>query len=311
MTAPLFTVFTPTYNRAGTLPRVYDSLRAQTLKDFEWLIVDDGSEDGTKAMVRAWMADAGMPIRYIHQDNQGKAAAVNRGVGAARGELFLVLDSDDTCTRDALERLREIWVSIPESLRHTFSGVTVHCFDGQGRIVGDRFPADPLDAHPYELMRVRGEKWGCHRTEILRAFPYPIVTGERYLPEGIVWNRVGREYLIRFRNVALRRYTPAPGGITAGVRTLLMRNPRGAAQYYRDVLALPVPVRWLWRPSVQYGRYALHAGRSPVSLAADAPRRGLVALCLPLAAIAWLVDRLMAGWHGTGARPFPEQRSDS
>ena len=100
----IFTVFTPTYNRAHTLSRVYKSLADQTFKNFEWLIVDDGSTDGTKVLIEKWTEEASFPIRYFYQENQGKHIAHNLGVKKARGELFLSLDSDDTCVPEALER---------------------------------------------------------------------------------------------------------------------------------------------------------------------------------------------------------------
>src|ERR1700688_3150194 len=88
----LFTVFTPTYNRAKTLGRVYCSLCAQTVRNLEWLTVDDGSIDGTIYLVLEWSRTADFPIRYIRQTNQGKHVASNRGVAEARGELFITLD---------------------------------------------------------------------------------------------------------------------------------------------------------------------------------------------------------------------------
>jgi glycosyltransferase involved in cell wall biosynthesis len=91
----LFTVFTPSYNRARTLPRVYESLQRQTLRNFEWLVMDDGSTDDTRQLVTRWQAESNFPIRYIFQENQGKPAAFNHGVQEARGKLFLTLDSDD------------------------------------------------------------------------------------------------------------------------------------------------------------------------------------------------------------------------
>ena len=81
----LFTVFTPTYNRASTLPRVYEGLKPQTFRDFEWLIVDDGSRDNTRELVQMWQAEACFPIRYIYQPNRGKPTAFNRGVQEAQG----------------------------------------------------------------------------------------------------------------------------------------------------------------------------------------------------------------------------------
>ena len=83
-----FTVFTPTFNRACTLHRVYESLSAQTYRDFEWLVVDDGSSDDTRKLIDTWERQARFPLRYIYQPNQGKHVAFNRGVREARGELF-------------------------------------------------------------------------------------------------------------------------------------------------------------------------------------------------------------------------------
>src|SRR5258707_14117604 len=107
----VFTVFTPTWNRAHTLHRAYQSLHAQTFRNFEWLIVDDGSTDNTREIVEKWQAESEFPIRYIYQENQGKAAAFNRGVREAQGALFLTLDSDDACVNQALERFKYHWDS--------------------------------------------------------------------------------------------------------------------------------------------------------------------------------------------------------
>jgi len=94
----VFTVFTPTYNRAHTLPRVWNSLRRQTFRNFEWLIVDDGSSDNTREMVSGWSRISDFPIRYLWQRNALKKTAINLGVREARGQLFLSIDSDDECT---------------------------------------------------------------------------------------------------------------------------------------------------------------------------------------------------------------------
>src|SRR5216684_6062284 len=148
----VFTVFTPTFNRSLTLSRVYESLRLQTFRDFEWLIVDDGSTDGTGELVEKWQTESGFPIRYIYQENQGKATAFNRGVREAQGELFLTLDSDDACVMQALERFKYHWDKIPPNQRDKFSAITVLCQDQKGRLVGDRFPRDVLDSDCIELV---------------------------------------------------------------------------------------------------------------------------------------------------------------
>lgn len=205
----VFTVFTATYNRAHTLHRVYKSLVQQTFRDFEWLIVDDGSADGTEHLVKNWIIEAKFPIRYIYQKNKGKHVAFNNGVGLAEGEFFLSLDSDDSCTSDALQVFFDTWNSIPERKRSEFSGVCSLVMDETGRIVGKPFPSDILDAPSTEIHRkfhVTGEKWGFQRTDVLRDFPFPELSGEKYVPESIVWNRISKKYKERFINRMLRTY---------------------------------------------------------------------------------------------------------
>lgn len=291
---PLFTVFTPTWNRAHTLPRVYESLRAQTLRDFEWLIVDDGSTDGTDDLVARWQREAAFPIRYVRQENRGKPAAVNRGLAEARGELFLVFDSDDACVPDALERFHAIWESIPAERREAFSGVTVHCLDPAGAIVGNRFPRDPLDEHPHRVRTrygVTGEKWGFHRTDLLRQHRYPDFPGERFVPDTLLWNRMSRDYLVRHVNVGLRLYHPDTGGLAAGLRRLRMESPNGAAEHYREELELDLPIRAAVRTAVNYVRYARHAGRSVARIVREAARPLTVLIALPAGMLAAALDR--------------------
>ena len=217
MREPLFTVFTPTYNRAKTLRRVLESLMCQTFKDFEWLIVDDGSSDGTEKVVRRWIDDSKIwfSIRYIRQEHGHKKKAVNRGVEEAKGELFLILDSDDACVPDALERLAHHWLNMPEREKAGFAGVTGLCVDQKGNIVGDSFPGHSyLDSDPLEIRyryKVKGEKWGFVRTDILRQFPYPTDI-EGHVPEGVVWDEIGRYYKSRFINEILRIYYSDPEG---------------------------------------------------------------------------------------------------
>ena len=99
------TVFTPTYNRAYILENLYRSLQRQSFTDFEWLVVDDGSSDGTKALFERWQKeDNPFPIRYCYKENGGKCRAINYGLKLAQGELFFTVDSDDYLTDDHWKR---------------------------------------------------------------------------------------------------------------------------------------------------------------------------------------------------------------
>src|ERR1700761_6029199 len=146
-----FTVFTPTYNRATLLPRVYECLEKQTFRDFEWLVVDDGSTDNTAEVVKEMQSKASFPVRYVAKPNGGKPTAVNRGAKEAEGFLFAILDSDDWFLPESLERFWHHWQSIPTDRQPKFCGVTGLCSYPTGDLIGARFPQDVFDADVIDL----------------------------------------------------------------------------------------------------------------------------------------------------------------
>jgi glycosyltransferase involved in cell wall biosynthesis len=267
---PLFTVFSPTYNRAHTLPRVYESLKQQTFRGFEWLIVDDGSTDNTRELVAAWQEESKFPIRYFWQKNEHKKVAFNRGVREAQGELFLTWDSDDEAVPEALEILARHWQSIPPNKKEMFSGVTGLCVDGKGKIVGSRFPTDVIDSDSLEIRyryRVSGEKWGFQRTDVMRQFPFP-ENAIGHVPEGVIWSALAKRYKTRFVNDILRVYH-AEGdsimqtGISSGGAK---KNADGHALWAREVLCNEMrwffysPI-WFLKMAANFTRFQMHLRR--------------------------------------------------
>lgn len=263
----VFTVFTPTYNRAHTLYRVYKSLKAQIYRDFEWLIIDDGSIDSTCMLVKQWQKEAELPIHYIWQENQGKHVAFNRGVQEAKGELFLTFDSDDACVPEALERFNHQWHSIPEDERDKFSAVSALCVNQHGKLVGNAFPFDALDSTSIEIhtkYQVFGEKWGFHRTDVLKEFPFPEISGETFITEGIIWNRISLKYKTRFVNEKLRiYYEDMVDSLTASSVKVRAKNPKGARLYYKEYMKLPISIKWKMRNFINYIRFSFHARINP------------------------------------------------
>jgi glycosyltransferase involved in cell wall biosynthesis len=239
--APLLTLFTPTYNRAHTLHRVFNSLRAQTLGNFEWLVVDDGSNDKTPELIETWSKSANFPIRYFRQEHAGKHIAFNRALGKAHGYFFSCLDSDDALVPDALEKLTRIWNSIPKRERTDFYAVGGLCCDQNGQIAGDRFPTDPFDADSRELRyvhHVRGEKWGFGLTDIIRSHPFPDVPGAQFIPEGIVWLGIAKNFKTRWTNEIVRIYyiNDRETGPTLSQRASLGDHALGRWHYYTWLL---------------------------------------------------------------------------
>jgi glycosyltransferase involved in cell wall biosynthesis len=301
-----FTVFTATFNRAHTLHRVYDSLSAQTVRDFEWLIVDDGSDDGTRALAARWRDAADFPIRYIWQANRGKHVAFNRGVRTAAGQLFLPLDSDDACMPHALERFLHYWNSIPGDEKARFTGVTARCMNDAGQPIGRAFPHDITDSDSLTMryeFQITDEKWGFHRTSVLRQFPFPENVPRGYLPEAVVWSQIARVYKTRFVNEALRIYhTDQPS---------LMRGDgperHAAAARLADLMVLNEHLDYFTRApgafcrsAAQYVRLSTHADVGPAAQLAEIGTylgKALWVAAYPVGLAVYLRDRNAARRH--------------
>ncbi len=116
---PMVSVIVPTYNRAHLLGRALQSILKQTYKDFEVIVVDDGSTDNTMDVVRFFRA---LKINYIkHSENKGEPAARNTGVKAARGEYVAFLDSDDEWLPEKLEKEMDVFKKEPSRLGVVYS----------------------------------------------------------------------------------------------------------------------------------------------------------------------------------------------
>lgn len=261
-----YTVFTPTFNREHTLHRVYDSLKLQTYRNFEWVIVDDGSSDGTQNLIAKWQSEADFPIINLYQKNSGKHVAFNRAVQAARGSLFLVIDSDDGFTADALQTMLEAWDEVEDKSNYT--GIVVLAKYDNGQISGDPFPSSPFDTDALSLNykhRLPGERWGFHRTEVLKQYPFPEDNANvRFVPENIVWDAIARQYKIRCINQVLRIYYQDSGN------QVTRANPKRKAlvkDYFLQLLNRDFDYfKYAPKPFIKYAilyiRYSLHLGEA-------------------------------------------------
>ena len=302
----LFTVLTPTYNRAHTLARVYESLCAQIFQDFEWVVVDDGSTDNTRELVERWCETAFFPIKYIWQPNQHKKTAFNRGVREARGELVVALDSDDALDPNALDAMATAWRDVPAEERHNYIAITGLCARPDGGIVGDMFPRDVMDTTVLDMSfrhHVKGEKFGCMRTEVLRQFPFPEdVAG--FVPESIIWRAIGRAgYLTRFVNEVFRVYHDSPDSLSLQGRNS-QQHALGMWLLAYDTVDECLP--WFrhspsefFMAAARYTRFWLHmkhAGLSkpPGRTLHRAGAYALVVLMWPFGAMLYLRDRTRA-----------------
>lgn len=162
------TVFTPTYNRAHTLGRVYESLCRQSCKDFEWMVIDDGSTDGTRALVESYQ-ETGFPIHYIYKENGGLYTGYNTAYANIQTELCVCIDSDDYMPDDAVEKIVTFWQQKGSSKYAGFLGLDYNIATKE--LIGGRFPEGLEEVYFYDL-HLKGLHGGdtkpVMRTELMR-----------------------------------------------------------------------------------------------------------------------------------------------
>lgn len=255
------TIITPTYNRAKLLPKLYQSLLEQTNHDFEWMVIDDGSQDDTQELVRGYVEEGAIKVSYEKQENAGKHTALNRGIARITSELTFIVDSDDYLPPDAVD----IILSYHRKYRGTpnLCGYSFLRCHGDGRVNTAYFPEDEkIDT--YLAVRINGniggDKAEVFYTEILKQFPFPVYAGEKYLPEDVVWMRMSGPYQMVHINQNVYICDYLDGGLTRTGRKMKILSPRGMmlrSQIYLENKDVRLKVKCKMMLLYQiYGRFA-------------------------------------------------------
>lgn len=254
----MITIFTPAYNRAHLLPNVYDSLCKQTFKDFEWVIVDDGSKDDTRSLSLSFSQREGtdFPIRYFYQENGGKHRAINHGVREAKGELFLILDSDDTLPPQSLELINKYYQQIKDD--ETFGGVCGYMAHHDGTIIGHGYDVPVLDANSIEMRykyHIKGDMLEVYRTAVMREIPFPETEGEKFVPEDLVWNRIACKYKLRVFHEVVYYRDYLEGGLTDKIVKIRMTSPIASMFTYAELNSYDIPFASKLKAAINYWRF--------------------------------------------------------
>ena len=274
----LITFCTPTYNRVALLPILYNSLKSQTNQNFEWIIVDDGSTDGTEELVIKWKEQNSIRIRYFKQQNGGKHRAVNRGLKEAKGDLFLIVDSDDWLSPDAVEWILHNALPIMEDC--SIAGISGIRISPDGRPIAKGLPETPVDTSAVSIRvdhKVTGDLVEVFKTEVFRKYPFPEFDGEKFCPEALVWNRITEKLNIRYFNKGFYISEYLPGGLTSKITKIRRESPNATMTYYAELYHSSIPLKWKIRTAINFWRFALAPYRaefkmlSPLSLLCAIP----------------------------------------
>lgn len=284
------TIFTPTYNRAYTLPRLYDSLCAQTCKDFEWLVVDDGSTDDTQALLRKWVEEGFLEIRCVFQENGGKMRAYNRAVSLARGELFVCVDSDDVLAAKSV---------VADSLRYW----DLHRNEKSEKpIAGMISFKKPLGSNRNfstirEDVKISGaeeifQKYSIEHTdfvltEILTRYPYPVFEGEKFTTDVYIFYKMDEAYNFLVHPYFSQLFQYQDDGYTKHYRRLLFDNPKG----YRELHSVRIKYKKkdYWKSIICYISISFFIGDH--TLFSSSPNKWMTILLFPVGIIKYFVDK--------------------
>ena len=281
------TVFTPTYNRAYILSKCYESLNQQTCKDFEWLIIDDGSTDNTQELVAGWQAhENGYPIRYIQKDNGGLHTGYNTAIANMNTELSVCIDSDDSMPKDGIERILAVWSKVKDSGVAGLIGLDV---DQNGNLIGKPLPeADRINAASLLCAPGMGDKKYVVRNDLLRMVaPMPVFQGEKNFNPHYLILKLSKKYYFHPVNQCFCLVEYQPDGMTANIWKQYVNSPNSFAELRRAIMEVP-GLTWQYRLKniIHYCSSSQIAGNR--NYIKESPRKLLTVLCTP------------AGWVLTG-----------
>lgn len=251
--ASRLTVFTPTFNRAYTLHLCYESLKRQTSKDFVWLIIDDGSTDNTEELIKKWISEGSVPIRYHYQQNQGMHGAHNMAYDLIDTELNVCIDSDDYMADEAVERIVTFW---KESGSDKYAGIVGLDATPNGNIIGTKLP-EHIKASKisdlYAKHKIKGDKKLVYRSDLTRKCPpYPIFLGEKYCPLSYKYVLIDQECPLLIMNEVLCHVEYLADGSSMNMIKQYKRNPRGFLFFRKVAMKFAPTYKDKLRESIHY-----------------------------------------------------------
>ncbi|QBO58369.1 glycosyltransferase family 2 protein [Chryseobacterium salivictor] len=280
------TIFTPSYNRAHLLPRIYTCLKDQTCQDFIWLIVDDGSVDDTRQVVAAFIQEDTIEIQYIAQENQGMHGAHNTAYENIITPLNTCIDSDDYLPTDAVEKILRKWETVEH--KEKYSGLVGLDADLKGNLIGSPFRTETTTLEDFYLQGGTGDKKLVYRTAVMQQYPpYPLFPGEKYVGLGYKYQLADQDFELVTLNEILVLVDYQPGGSSNNMFRQYYNNPRGFAFIRKQGMVLSKSPVKRFKDAVHYVSSSLLSGNR--KFIAESPRKAMTVLAFPLGLVLYAI----------------------
>ena len=278
----ILTIFTPAYNRAHTLPRLYESLIKQTSKNFIWLVVDDGSTDDTESWVNKWSAQTSdFTISYIKQENQGMHGAHNTAYRNITTPLNTCIDSDDYIPYNAVALIEQTWHRID---KEKYAGIIGLDEDTAGRIIGTKFTKPTTTLEDFYLSGGKGDKKLVYRTEVINSYPeYPLFEGEKYVGLGYKYLMIDKDYELITLNEPLVTVDYQLDGSSNTMFHQYRKHPKGFAFIRKSAMQLSKSPKRRFIEAVHYVSASIFAKNG--RFIQESPKKLLTIAAIPLGII--------------------------
>lgn len=271
----MLTIFTPTYNRAYVLDKLYLSLCVQTNKDFEWLIIDDGSTDNTKEKIQKWISEKKIQIRYVYQKNAGKSAAHNRALELTKTELFVCVDSDDQLHENAVAVVLEEWDKLREQSKQEVGGMVAF------REMSDGTPITQYQGKSdykigklkefYDRKIISGDTMLIFDVRKVGSLRFPVFEGEKFVPEAYLYDQFDQisSFLIVPQYIYICEYLE--DGYTQNMARLIAKNPNGYLAYIEQRIKYDNDIKNVIFDTIRYVAIAVCAKKKHIIKSAYNP----------------------------------------
>lgn len=286
------TVFTPAYNRAHTIGRTYESLCRQTCKDFEWLVIDDGSTDNTKELVEQWLErDNGFEIKYVWKENGGLHTGYNKAIELINTELCVCIDSDDYMPDNAVEIIVNYW---EKHRNEAIAGFVGKDYLADGTQMGEDFPEDGI-MHLIEIRQNR--KWDKDNKPVMRVdllkrvAPQPTFCGEKNFNPYYMMLKIDQIYPFRLINNNLCFVDYQTSGMAANIINQYFDSPNSFVELRKLYVTLKyTSIKWKMRNHIHLIAQSIIARKNPFK---QTPSVMSTAICFPLGIILYGYMRLL------------------
>lgn len=258
----LVTVLTPVYNRRELIKKLYKSLLQQTMKQFTWLIIDDGSVDEIENEVIDWKNEAEFSIIYYRKENGGKHTALNVGFQMVETSLTFIVDSDDVLTPNAIREIQNDWNGI--SNKENVAGISYLRGNSENRVIGSYFPKEGVynEIDMRYRLGVRGDKAEVWRSDILKEYSFPVFKEEKFQGENYIWWQIACKYNLMYLNKIIYITEYLEEGLTKSGRKLRVSCPLGGMENSKKGFNKKFPLKERIKRGVLYNCYGFFAGCS-------------------------------------------------